>query len=621
MEKRKSGDLIPGRDVLGHVDEGDHPGEVFKNPQYTEILATGLTEFLKTGQYADITLIAEQQEFRCHKMVLAMSSPYFDKMFSSGLLESQQEKVELREMSSDTLEAIIKYIYTGRVYLREQNVQAIFEAANLFQIGSLCDGCADFLSKHLDDSNCLGVMKLGDALSHQNLYMKARMFTLKRFSAVQKGEEFLQLSSPELSDLITDSDLEVPSEEFVCMSALKWLEHSPESRLKHVSNILGRVRFNYLSLNFIINALENNPHLQKDRPCLQVLESHKNNLILGLSSHPTSAFPRLSTNTERVMIIVGGEKKTGDRLTQVIAVSLQRAGAFQVLKEFPSEENVEHAACTVGNNVYVSGGYQLWQYQTGSNKWVRQAPMSKRRRRHAMVSMGEKIFVLGGYHDPTKSTLVTIDEYDVKTDTWTYIGDLVEPVRSAACSTYKHYIYVFGGTDKEGHAVGIVQKFNTVTRVCTLCKAMPEPCRLGRAIVGVDTIYIFGQKCYAYTPSQDSWAINEKLLKGKTCKFAGAHWESNKLFLVAGKNGENYTDRVEYLETNDKSDWVCLTTLPEAQLVFAYAVVTRKTMEPHHATAPSELRSIITVPSHNLSPSRASRSGSSEPDDTESSDE
>uniref|UniRef100_A0A914Z0X6 BTB domain-containing protein n=1 Tax=Panagrolaimus superbus TaxID=310955 RepID=A0A914Z0X6_9BILA len=59
----------------------------------------------------DITITADGKEVTAHKLVLAARSPVFAAMFESGMKETKENKVEIKDFSHDLVAAAIKLCY------------------------------------------------------------------------------------------------------------------------------------------------------------------------------------------------------------------------------------------------------------------------------------------------------------------------------------------------------------------------------------------------------------------------------------------------------------------------------------------------------------------------------
>jgi len=103
-----------------------------------DIHQKGVLEMMKlmydSHQLTDVCVTVDDQQFFCHRAVLAATSCYFHAMFTTSLAESRQSDVRLREVDAESVNALIDYAYTGRVRITQFNVQNLMIAASLFQV-------------------------------------------------------------------------------------------------------------------------------------------------------------------------------------------------------------------------------------------------------------------------------------------------------------------------------------------------------------------------------------------------------------------------------------------------------------------------------------------------------
>ena len=97
-------------------------------------IKTDLHSLLLSSKYADISLLCQGQTYHCHKAILASRSPVLDKMMASN---KPQNKMEIRGMAAETLEAVLEFLYTGEVKRDVKNKVGLMEAALTFQLQEL----------------------------------------------------------------------------------------------------------------------------------------------------------------------------------------------------------------------------------------------------------------------------------------------------------------------------------------------------------------------------------------------------------------------------------------------------------------------------------------------------
>ena len=62
-------------------------------------------------RFTDFTIYCQGQEFRVHKAILAGRSHFFDRMFSYDFDETTKNKMTIKDMTPDTVENMLLYIY------------------------------------------------------------------------------------------------------------------------------------------------------------------------------------------------------------------------------------------------------------------------------------------------------------------------------------------------------------------------------------------------------------------------------------------------------------------------------------------------------------------------------
>ena len=158
-----------------------------------ELLA-GLNEFRDRRLFTDAVLCAGQDEFPCHRAVLAATSPYFRAAFGGHFVEQSVGRVQLGEMvTADTLRRMLQWVYTGKLELNDDCALEVLAAAHLLQYQVLVAACVHFVQGNIDVSNCLGIEQFAEM--HQLVELKdaAQQFAVDNFGAVALTDEFVQL--------------------------------------------------------------------------------------------------------------------------------------------------------------------------------------------------------------------------------------------------------------------------------------------------------------------------------------------------------------------------------------------------------------------------------------------
>lgn len=155
-----------------------------KNP---DNVLKGLNELRLEKSLCDIVLKVKEEEFYCHKCVLASISNYFRAMFNSNMTESKQREIYLNGLEPQTMSLIIEYAYTSNLKINESNVQALLSSSNLFDIKPLREACCRYMEWKMDDQNCIGIYCFSDTHCCNELKEIAFKYILWNFVTVIFG--------------------------------------------------------------------------------------------------------------------------------------------------------------------------------------------------------------------------------------------------------------------------------------------------------------------------------------------------------------------------------------------------------------------------------------------------
>ena len=209
-----------------------HPNNALEN----------LEKFYQTQTLCDVTLVAEGNELKAHRVVLASCSPYFASMFTGNLVESQKDVIELKNVSYLSLEKIVTFCYTSSLEMSSENVFELLTAADMLQFPAIKDSCSAFLITKLNPANCFELTNFADMHSCQNLKEFSKKFARENFRRVVQSEAFLEADFQQVNELLNSENLGINSEKDVFDAALAWIKNDAEKRLHLLPILLKLVR-------------------------------------------------------------------------------------------------------------------------------------------------------------------------------------------------------------------------------------------------------------------------------------------------------------------------------------------------------------------------------------------
>ena len=145
------------------------------------------------------------------------------------------------------------------------------------------------------------------------------------------------------------------------------------------------------------------------------------------------------------------------------------SGQWEMISPMPMA--MAHSAVSaIGDFLYVCGGenkdndldlVHIFIVSTGT--WKSGRRMNQRRSRHSAVSVGNKIYVMGGTSEESgvTSALASCEVYDSTLDVWAPMSPLPVPRFGFGAALFKNHIYIVGGYGNKGSWVNLVHIYDT----------------------------------------------------------------------------------------------------------------------------------------------------------------
>ncbi|KAA8580733.1 kelch-like protein 40b [Etheostoma spectabile] len=448
------------------------------------LLQDGLFDMLENEKLVDCVLKIKDKEFPCHRLVLCACSSYFRSIFLSDLEESKKKEIILEDVEPGVMGLVLKYLYTSKINVTEQNVQDIFAVANVYQIPSIFTVCVSFLQKRLSLSNCLAIFRLGLMLDCPRLAISARNYACERFQLISRDEEFLQLLPSELAAILANDNLNVEKEEAVFEALMNWMSRDTESREKDLPGLLDCVRLRLVSEDYLKEKVEKhkliscNPELQQKlqlvRDALagkmpEVKKSKskkedggadidgKNEDTAEEEEEEESLLPGILNDTLRFGMFV---RNLILMVNEAGAVAYDPTGNECFVASLSTQVPKNHVSLvTKENQIFVAGGLffdeqnkenplcsYFLQYDPVSADWLGMPPLPSPRFLFGLAEAENFIFVLGGRElKEQEHTLDSVLVYDRQSFKWGESESLPYPVYGHATVTHNDVVYVIGG--------------------------------------------------------------------------------------------------------------------------------------------------------------------------------
>ena len=285
----------------------------FQDTSSFEDAFSHIRNFQLQGTFCDVTIRCceeEAVEFVAHRVILAAKSNYFYTMFTTGLMEKNEEVITLKGVTSIAFGALLKYAYSGNVDINPDNIEEILAAAHMLQFENVQDACFEFLRNNIDCVNCIAISHLAEKYNCKKAQLDAEEFSRQNFRDVTKTKEFLEMDIDYVVRLVSSDELNVTNESEIYTAIMSWTKYSQASRSRFLWQLLNYLRVPLLSRKFLIDVLAKEELVIGDRDCRRFLLDALDYHLLPERRdqfHIEKTVPR--DKLTRKILVIGGESK------------------------------------------------------------------------------------------------------------------------------------------------------------------------------------------------------------------------------------------------------------------------------------------------------------------------
>uniref|UniRef100_A0A8C6KUU9 Kelch like family member 10 n=1 Tax=Nothobranchius furzeri TaxID=105023 RepID=A0A8C6KUU9_NOTFU len=508
-------------------------------------------------ELTDAVIQVQDVEFKVHKICLCCI-PYFRSLFTQR--SPPEERVyNLPFLSAETMKMIIGYIYTGFLVLTDNNVGTLLEVAAYLTYEELLEACSDYLITRLTPDSCINTWRLTSKYYLPKLCSAACSYILDHFEEVAHSGSFLELSMPEVEDIISSDNLMVRQESAVFESVIRWVSHSPAERQRDTHALLSKIRLATMDLE-CLNAVMRNELVQQDGASGRIVAraTYLHRCILlkerGFTgiNHPLSR-PRLPP---AILLAIGG---WNDGLpTNAIEAYNVRAERW-ITVENMERPRAFHGSVFLDGFVYCIGGCDrvehfnsVCRFNPITHTWMAVSPMHYRRSCVSVSVLNGLIFAMGG--SDGQRSLNTAEYYCPETNQWHLIASMHERRSNASCTAFQGKIYICGGFNGH-HSLPSAEFYTPETNHWTLIHPMSSPRNGVGVIAFADRVYAVGgfdgterlHSAEAYNPQTNTWVAVPPMFTPRS-NF-GLEVIEDKLIVVGGLNVFSSTSNAEFYST------------------------------------------------------------------------
>ncbi|XP_075675699.1 kelch like family member 18 [Dermatophagoides pteronyssinus] len=531
-------------------------------------------ELWQRRQVCDVVIKIDGHRFFAHRIVLCATIPYFYAMFTNDLAERNQMEIEIKSnenddhgpsLDSEAFESLLNYAYTGAIEINSKNVQSILIGASFLGLENVQHACSDYLKVRLNVSNVIQIKTFAFALGCDALVQASKRFIHRNFEQIADSDDFLQMDSEELIEIIGSDELNVSNEKIVFEAVIRWTLHDEEMRKQNLPELIRRVRLPLLFPEYLTDVVLGQKLVRQSLECRDLIDEAKDFHLLPSRRESIArerTRPRSGHHVQGSIYAVGGLTKTGDSMSTVEVYDPQ-------MKRWRMAEAMSMMRSRVGvavmeRKLYAIGGYNGFDrlntvevYDSKVKQWKRVKSMHYRRSAVGAAALNDELYVCGGYDGSI--SLNVVERYSSMLNEWNEVTPMNIKRSAAGVVSLDGYIYALGGHD--GLMIfNSVERYDPRTKQWEFVESMlSRRCRLGCCCFG-GKIYVCGgydgctflQTAEVFDPQTGKWSQISKMRATRSRVALVAN--CSRLFAIGGYDGVSNLSSVEAYDI-EKDSW------------------------------------------------------------------
>ena len=534
-----------------------------------EKIVRGLMELRDQKLLCDVDLVAGDETFPVHRVVLAAASPYFQAMFTGGFRENEMDVVTLKEISSKGLKCVLDAIYTGEVKLTDENVDLALPVANLMQMNDIVKACETFMVNNITKNNCLRFVNVSEKFELHQVVDRANKFMLEvSFESFAATSEFNEISKERLCSYLADDRIRLSNGEIeVFRAAVKWIENNSTDTEKEVTSILKHVRFPQIPVDLLLNDIIHHCLVEQNEECKSMAKEAVK-FHCNIFTQPLQFGEQYNSRGEQQLLLIPSVKTRDGFLYNVqeteskmhfLKINESELLVEDKMKVCPMSFAVRSLSLVERENYLFLFGTDsesfnpvAQRYNVSTDQWIDlKVPPQPATIGSAVAMSQDRIFLFGGMYVEKSDTKFVPErlakktwQYSIGTNHWAEKQMMPHPTVYAGVASHGDFIYMAGG-----HTVNAVGG-TTCTRTAFtyaydiranlwLRKADMEQTRSNFCLERIEgTLYACGggiglSKIETYSILCDQWTQ----LRNVACEhgtYASSFVLGNKLYILGG---------------------------------------------------------------------------------------
>lgn len=436
-----------------------------------------LQEWRRNMKFVDTLIVCQSKTIGAHQIILASTIPYFEQTLLAESDTRPRRQVNLDHLDPSSLMELIDFVYTGNLKITVENIASIMTTAAFLGMQSVKNSCIRFvLGSILNVNNCIGWKRLAVKMGEKSFSDKCDQFMRDNVAAVIRSPQVAAV--PHLN-IVLQMDTIFGSGE---MEESKFIVH------KLIPSIIQLLREVSESSDQDIPMLSESTLLLQSTDGVSVLMASQRdwnqNSPCTSPNKLTKAPPARHLDMDEESPIMAwqevGMVQTSPTTFTILACLASTTALLNIT--MATDYPVSPTTGVSSNIVAASSGFVASTNESRCNA--------------CMVTMGDDLYVIGGYNRST--CLDSVELYNKAENHWQYIQSMTTKRSRCNAVVMNNSIYAFGGSD--GHRdLNSMEVYTPVSGEWKASKVamLEERSSFGAAVVK-DNIYAIGGTHYSY---------------------------------------------------------------------------------------------------------------------------
>jgi len=176
------------------------PGEYEKSVK--EQIKTQMEELCGGKTDPDVVFKVEDQEFPANKLILSYRSSYFKNAFSSNMVESRSDVIEINNVRPKVFKALLQHIYLEDFEIEDDILEDLFKLSNEYNMKKLSMDCQKKLLKKITAENVINYVLFAEKYGAEKLRKACIFFIARNYEQVFKSPNLKELDGEILIEII-----------------------------------------------------------------------------------------------------------------------------------------------------------------------------------------------------------------------------------------------------------------------------------------------------------------------------------------------------------------------------------------------------------------------------------